>query len=87
MWEKPQFQFTLGIALALLLAVAVGTVVVGVVGPPVQRLHWRKTPSEFGIGLAMATLGFIAAGLHLLVFDKLFLRDGHAERVHGNKRV
>ncbi len=87
LWTKPQFQFTLGIALALLLAVIVGTMLLGIIGPPIQRfLHWRKTPSEFGIGLAMATLGFIAARVHLLFFDWLFLKHGRAERVVGNKR-
>jgi predicted acylesterase/phospholipase RssA len=85
LWAKPQFQFTLGVALALLSTVAVGTVLVGVIGPPVQRfLHWRKTPSEFGIGLAMATLGFIAAWVHLLIFDRLFLSHGRAKHIVGD---
>lgn len=85
LWTKPQFQFTLGIALALLSAVIVGTILLGIIGPPIQRLlHWRKTPSEFGIGLAMATLGFIAARVHLLLFDRLFLKHGRAERIVGN---
>lgn len=88
LWAEPQFQFTLGIMLALMGAVIAGTILVGVVGQPVRRLvHWHKTPSEFGIGLAMATLGFIAARLHLLVFDKLFLKHGSAERVVGKNSV
>lgn len=85
LWSKPQFQFTLGIALAILSAFLVGAILLGIVVPPIQRLlHWRKTPSEFIIGLAMATLGFLAARAHLLLFDRLFLKHGRAERVVGD---
>jgi hypothetical protein len=84
LWTKPQFQITLGIALTMLLVIVVGTILVGICGPPIQRLvHWRKTPSEFGIGVAMATLGFFAAKIHLWIFDKLFLKYGRLERVTG----
>lgn len=82
LWSAPQFQFTLGVALSLLFVTLVGVILLGIIGPPVQRIvRWRKTPSEFGIGLAMATLGFVAARIHLLTFDRLFLKYGRAERV------
>jgi hypothetical protein len=86
LWREPQFQFTLGVALALLVLVIVGTILVGIFGPPIQRLvHWRKTPSEFGIGAAMLFPGFLAARLHLWLFDKLFLDYGRLERVTGER--
>ncbi|HYO91544.1 MAG TPA: hypothetical protein VEQ40_07905, partial [Pyrinomonadaceae bacterium] len=73
------------IPLALLFMIIVGLVLLRILGPPVQRiLHWRKTPSEFGLGLAMATFGFIAARLHLWIFDRLFLNNGRIEKVTGD---
>jgi predicted acylesterase/phospholipase RssA len=83
LWKTPQFQFTLGIVLAAMFLIILGTILIGILGPPIQRFaHWRKTPSEFGIGVAML-LGFIGARIHLLIFDKLFLKYGSVERVTG----
>ncbi|HKS29268.1 MAG TPA: patatin-like phospholipase family protein [Pyrinomonadaceae bacterium] len=83
-WSTEQEAYKLVIPLALLFVIVVGALLVHVLGPPVQRLlHWRKTPSEFGLGLAMATFGFIAARLHLWIFDRLFLSNGRIEKVTG----
>jgi hypothetical protein len=44
--------------------------------PVLQLLNVRKTPQQFLVGMGMATVGFIAARLHLHVFDKFFLWQG-----------
>jgi len=39
----------------------------------------KKRPGEIAIGIALATVGFAGAWIHLLLFDKLFLRHGRWE--------
>jgi hypothetical protein len=86
-WSTQQETYKLVIPLILLFAMVVSMILLRIVGPPVQRLfHWRKSPSEFGLGLAMATFGFIAARLHLWIFDRLFLSNGRIEKVTGGAR-
>jgi hypothetical protein len=58
-------------------AIAMVVFVVVLAGLPVlQLLNVRKTLQQFLVGMGMATMGFIAARLHLYVFDKLFLWQG-----------
>jgi hypothetical protein len=83
-WSTQQETYKIVIPLILLFAIIVSAILLRIIGPPVQRLfHWRKSPSEFGLGLAMATFGFIAARLHLWIFDRLFLSNGRIEKVTG----
>jgi hypothetical protein len=44
--------------------------------PLFRRWQFRKTFQEILIGVGMATVGFLAARLHLHFFDKLFLWQG-----------
>jgi hypothetical protein len=44
--------------------------------PLLRRWHFRKTLQDILIGIGMATVGFLAARLHLHFFDKLFLWQG-----------
>src|SRR5262249_26748117 len=48
--------------------------------PLLRRWHFRKTLQEILIGVGMATVGFLAARLHLHVFDKLFLWQGRLRK-------
>jgi len=49
---------------------------------------YRKTWYEITVGVVMGLLGWVAAQLHLLVFDKLYLWWGSQKRLLGsqNKR-
>jgi predicted acylesterase/phospholipase RssA len=49
--------------------------------PLLRRWHFRKTLQEILIGIGMATVGFLAARLHLHFFDKLFLWQGRLRQV------
>lgn len=62
----------------------VATVVAGMLlGPAIVRLiRYRKTLAEVGVGFGMGFLGFLAARVHLLMFDPLYLKYG---RVRGAK--
>jgi predicted acylesterase/phospholipase RssA len=41
-----------------------------------RAVRWRETGVKIAFGVLMATLGWLAARVHLYVFDKLFLRLG-----------
>ncbi|HEX8176058.1 MAG TPA: patatin-like phospholipase family protein [Pyrinomonadaceae bacterium] len=83
-WSTQQEAYKIVIPLILLFVMVVSAVLLRVIGPRMQRLfHWRKSPSEFGLGVVMATFGFIAARLHLWIFDRLFLSNGRIEKVTG----
>ncbi|HEV7486751.1 MAG TPA: patatin-like phospholipase family protein [Thermoanaerobaculia bacterium] len=41
-----------------------------------KHRHYHKRLDEMGLGFAIAILGWFAAGLHLLIFDRLFLMHG-----------
>jgi hypothetical protein len=63
------------------IAITLVVVIVVLAGLPVLRLlNVRKTFQQVAIGLGMATVGFVAARLHLHVFDKLFLWLGRMDR-------
>jgi predicted acylesterase/phospholipase RssA len=64
------------VILALLVVVQFGL-------PFLRRWHFRKTLQEILIGIGMATVGFLAARLHLHFFDKLFLWQGGLRRANA----
>jgi hypothetical protein len=55
-------------------------------GVVAKVINYRKTVQEILIGLGMATIGFLAARLHLHVFDKLFLWQGKLSRLLARSR-
>jgi hypothetical protein len=69
-------------------AVAMMVLVVVLAGLPVlQLLNVRKTAQQVLVGLGMVTVGFIAARLHLHVFDKLFLWQGRLVRRDADSTI
>ncbi len=65
---------TIGVALLLYLLTQVATMVLGKNVMMVIKL--RSTIIRIAVGVGMALLGFLAARLHLHVFDKMFLNRG-----------
>ena len=61
-----------------MVASAVATVVAGMLlGPTIVRvIRYRKTLAEVGVGFGLGFAGFLAARLHLLIFDPLYLKYG-----------
>ncbi len=68
-----------GVLLLTLIAIALLTYVLG--KWVMRALRLRNTLTRVGIGIGMSLLGFIAARLHLHVFDKIFLRYGSLEKL------
>ncbi len=69
---------TLGFAL---LAALLNALIGKKQGKNVLRLiRWRDTLKNIAAGVGMSTVGFLAARLHLHVFDRLFLANGRLER-------
>lgn len=60
------------------LVLGVATFAIGLTGAGwiLKVLHYRKTLQQIAFGVGMATCGFLAARLHLHVFDRMFLRQG-----------
>ncbi|MFY9610158.1 MAG: tetratricopeptide repeat-containing protein [Blastocatellia bacterium] len=84
-WDEPGRLITLGIALALVFAMIIASILIRLIGPPLQRfMHWRKTPSEFAIG-ALTLLAVPVTFLHLFFFDRLFLRHGRIQCITGKR--
>jgi hypothetical protein len=66
-----------GVALLGIILTQVGTMVFG---KNVMRVvRWRGTLVRAAVGVGMALLGWLAARLHLHVFDKMFLSRGSLE--------
>jgi predicted acylesterase/phospholipase RssA len=75
-WCKRAFQFplpSLGVASLMVMTLIVAYVVLATLDK--YRLYHKRL-DEIGLGLAIMFFGWIAAGLHLLVFDRLFLKHG-----------
>jgi hypothetical protein len=64
----------LGVFIATSLIVSLGTYVVGKWVMKVARL--RETLTLIALGIGMSFLGWIAARIHLHIFDPMFLRGG-----------
>jgi predicted acylesterase/phospholipase RssA len=48
-------------------------------------LDYRKTAYDIAVGTGMSVIGWLAAGLHLLLFDKLYLWWGSQKRILGSQ--
>jgi predicted acylesterase/phospholipase RssA len=56
--------------------------VTAVVGRPLMRvIRYRDTLKQITFGVGLGILGWIVAGLHLLIFDRLYLHRGRLERI------
>jgi predicted acylesterase/phospholipase RssA len=66
-------------------AITVATAVAASLLPAfiLRVVNYRKTAYEIAVGLAMGALGWMAAQLHLRVFDKLYLWWGRHKRMLG----
>ena len=75
-WSMPLLTVgMIGTTVAVLIAGMIfGKNAVGVV-------RYRSTLRRIGIGLAMSSIGWLVAGLHLLIFDPWFLRRGRINNV------
>ena len=72
-WDDAIISVTFG-GVALL---GLGTVLGKVVGKTLSRIvMWRKTANEIALGLVMSVAGFLVARIHLLIFDKIYLKWG-----------
>jgi hypothetical protein len=49
------------------------------------NVDYRKTAHEITVGVAMGLFGWIAAQLHLRVFDKIYLWWGSEKRLLGSQ--
>jgi hypothetical protein len=63
------------------LALTAGIIILVVLGrfAADKMAHMQKRIGEALLGLSLAAVGWIAAGIHLLIFDKIFLRHGRWE--------
>jgi predicted acylesterase/phospholipase RssA len=62
-----------------LVGIAAAALAVYLVGFFSQVIFWRNTLARIAIGLGMCLFGWIAARIHLLVFDKIFLKRGNLD--------
>jgi len=75
---------TIGYLALSVLAVMLLLLIINYVGKKVFKVvRWRDTLTRIAIGLFMSIFGFIAAGIHLLLFDKLYLKWGSREKFYG----
>jgi hypothetical protein len=47
----------------------------------IQLVRWKDTLRRVALGLIISTIGFVAAALHVYIFDKRFLSLGTLQRV------
>jgi predicted acylesterase/phospholipase RssA len=73
----------IGVFIATTAAMSVLTYVIG--KKLMRIVHLRETLIRVGIAIVVALLGWLVAGIHLTVFDKMFLRHGSFERFKNEK--
>jgi predicted acylesterase/phospholipase RssA len=65
---------------------AATSVLTYVIGKKLMRIvHLRETLIRVGLAVVVALLGWLVAGIHLTLFDKMFLRRGSFERFKNVK--
>lgn len=74
---RPITLWDIGLFFASIVALGLLTYVIG--KRLMRIVHFRETLIRMAIGLGITLLGWLAAGIHLLFFDRLFLRGGSIE--------
>ncbi len=76
LWKTRDLTLELpALGVVLLIALALIAAKVGLAQLDKRRLYHKRL-GEMGLGFGIAAAGWIAAGFHLLLFDRLFLRLG-----------
>jgi hypothetical protein len=75
---KPITLWDIGAFIATTIAIMLATYLIG--KRLMQIVRFRDSLIRIGIGLAVAVLGWLVAGLHLAIFDPWFLRNGSIDR-------
>ena len=75
----PQVHLPILRVIAVTLLAAAVTAVVG--KWPVAAVQYQSTIRRYLIGLALCAVGWAVGGLHLAVFDRLYLKLGRADRL------
>jgi predicted acylesterase/phospholipase RssA len=76
-WKNRRFQLpSLGIVSLVVIALVAAKLILAQLDK--HRLYHKRL-DEMGLGFAITFIGWIAAGLHLLLFDRLFLQHGKWE--------
>jgi hypothetical protein len=83
--DESLWQLTRGDAALTVITIAAFGLLPSFARRILRWIDYRKTAYEITVGLAMGLLGWIAAQLHLLVFDKLYLWWGSQKRVLGSQ--
>ena len=74
LWKKRRMALpTLGVVSLVAIVLAAANVILSKLD---KHRRYHKRLDEIGLGLAITFVGWFAAGLHLLVFDRLFLDHG-----------
>lgn len=74
LWRKRRMALpTLGVVSLVAIVLAAANVILAKLD---KHRRYHKRLDEIGLGLAITFLGWFAAGLHLLIFDRLFLEHG-----------
>lgn len=69
---------SVGLAVLSYLMTKVATMVLG--EKLLQAVQLRATLTRVALGVGLAAVGWLAAGVHLVIFDRLFLKLGSIER-------
>jgi hypothetical protein len=76
LWETRKLKLTLpALGVVLLIALVLLVAKWGLAQLDKKRLYHKRL-GEMGLGFGITLAGWIAGGLHLLLFDRLFLRHG-----------
>jgi predicted acylesterase/phospholipase RssA len=78
---KSLWQLTWGYAALTVITIAAFSLLPAFARSILRLIDYRKTAYEITVGVVMGLLGWIAAQLHLLVFDKLYLWWGSQKRM------
>jgi len=74
----PKLEATL--TLQMLVVAGIATVAGSILGKNIMRvIRFRDTLKQIAAGLALCFCGWLIGGMHLIVFDKLYLRRGRIQ--------